>query len=125
MLAHGASANGDEGVERIGTEEGGDKDGAEDQDAAHGGGADLGQVGDRAVVADRLAPALFGADPVDEAAAHGDGDDHGGGHGERHAHRLVLNQVQQRILVRHVGVVEIEQVKHVSSLPRHPRGVTA
>ena len=102
----------DIGIGQVAPQKDRDADARQDHQPAHGGGADLGQVGHRAVVTDRLALALFGADPVDEPAAHGRRHDGRRRQGQGRADGLVLDQVQQRILVRDVGVIEIQKVEH-------------
>ncbi len=92
-------------------------DAGQDHQSTHGRGADLGQMGHRAIVTDRLSLALARAHPVDEAAAHGHRHDHGRRHGQGHAHGLILDQVQQRIILRHVCEIEIEQIEHQTAFP--------
>ena len=115
----------DIGIGEVTPQEDRHRDTRQDHQPAHGRGADLGQMRDRAVGADRLALALFDPHPGDETAAHGNGDDHGRGHGQRHPYRLVLDQIEQGIVLRDVGVVEIEQVEHFASLSLRARRVAA
>ncbi len=97
--AHGAEAQGhhqhhpDVAVGKVAPEQGRDADGDENEDAAHGGGAGLHQMGLGAVGAHRLAD-LLRRQPADNAGTGDKGDEQGGHGGQHHAQGDVVENVE-------------------------------
>ena len=115
-------------VLQVRPQQGADQQPGQDHEPAHGRGAGLlDDVALDAFLADRLAAALFGAHPVDEARAH-QADHHlGRDQGHDGAEGQVLGQVEERHIVRHLAVmagreVGVEQIEHQ---PRPPEAADA
>src|SRR5690606_14242504 len=80
-------------------EKGGDQERRQDQQAAHGGRAGLGEMALRAVVADRLALALLPAPKVDQRAPEQEAEDQRSGEGPAGAEGDVAKKVEEPAVI--------------------------
>ena len=105
-------------VAQVHPQQGGHGDPGQEHQAAHGRRAGLfGDVALDTVGADRLALALLGLHPADEARAHGDDDQLRGRHGHAASERQVAQQIEHRHVVVMLGQPLVEQIEHQPPSP--------